>query len=93
MAVRCHRGKVMAVSQSMCHGMLVCLEKGRSMPHDLLIYSVLAGPLRRSRHRWEDNIKTDVRETGWGNMDWIDLAQDRDEWRALVNMVIDLRVP
>jgi hypothetical protein len=39
------------------------------------------------------NIKTDVREIGWDGMDWIDLAQDRDKWRALVNMVITLRVP
>jgi hypothetical protein len=41
----------------------------------------------------EDNIKLDIREIGWGGMDWIDLAQDRDQWRAHVNMVMDLRVP
>jgi hypothetical protein len=40
-----------------------------------------------------DNIKIDLRETGWDDMDWIDLAQDRDQWRALVNMAINLRVP
>jgi hypothetical protein len=50
-------------------------------------------PLRIPRHRWEDNIETDLREIGWGGMDWIDLAQDRDQWRALVNTVINLRVP
>jgi hypothetical protein len=40
-----------------------------------------------------DNIKIDLRETGWNGMDWIDLAQDRDQWRALVNTVMNLRVP
>jgi hypothetical protein len=50
-------------------------------------------PLGRSRRRWEDNIKMDLRGIGWGGMDWIDLAQDRDQWRALVNTVINLRVP
>jgi hypothetical protein len=40
-----------------------------------------------------DNIKIDIREIGWNGMDWIDLAQDRDEWRALVNTVMNLRVP
>jgi hypothetical protein len=46
--------------------------------------------LGRPRHRWVDNIKRDLREVGWGGMDWIDLTQDRDQWRALVNMVISL---
>jgi hypothetical protein len=50
-------------------------------------------PLGRPRRRWENNIKMDLREIGWGDMDWIDLAQDRDQWRALVNTVINLRVP
>jgi hypothetical protein len=50
-------------------------------------------PLGRPRCRWVDNIKIDLRETGWDGMDWIDLAQDRDQWRALVNMVMNLRVP
>jgi hypothetical protein len=45
------------------------------------------------RRRWVDNIKKDLREIGWDGMDWIDLALDRDQWRALVNTVINLRVP
>jgi hypothetical protein len=48
--------------------------------------------LGRPRHRWKDNIKMDLREVGWGGMDWINLAQDRDRWRALVNTVMNLRV-
>jgi hypothetical protein len=50
-------------------------------------------PLGRPRRRWEDNIKMDLREVGWGGMDWINVAQDRDRWRALVNAVRNLRVP
>jgi hypothetical protein len=50
-------------------------------------------PLGRPRRRWEDNIKIDVREIGWGDMDCIDLARDRDQWRALVNTVMNIRVP
>jgi hypothetical protein len=47
----------------------------------------------RDRRKWEDNIKMGVQEVGYGSMDWIDLAQDRDRWRALVNAVMNLRVP
>jgi hypothetical protein len=50
-------------------------------------------PLGRPRRRWENNIRMDLREVGWGCMDWINLAQDRDRWRALVNAVMNLRVP
>jgi hypothetical protein len=50
-------------------------------------------PLGRPRRRWKVNIKINLREVGWGGMDWISLAQDRDRWRALVNAVMNLRVP
>ena len=50
-------------------------------------------PLGRHRRRWEDNIKMDLQEVGCGSMDWIELAQDRDRWRALVSTVMNLRVP
>jgi hypothetical protein len=60
-------------------------------------YRILVGKLERKRplgrHRWEDNIRMDLREIGWGGMDLIDLAQDRDQWRALVNTVMNLWVP
>jgi hypothetical protein len=49
--------------------------------------------LGRPRCRWVDNIKMDLREIGWVGMDWIDLAQGRDQWRALVNTVMNFRVP
>jgi hypothetical protein len=61
-------------------------------------YRILVGkperkrPLRRPKRRWKSNIKMHLREIGWGAMDWIDLAQNRDQWRALVNMVTNLRV-
>jgi len=63
------------------------------------VYRVMLGkpegkkPLGRPRRRWEDNIKIDVQEVGCGSMDWIELAQDRDRWRALVTAVMNLRVP
>jgi hypothetical protein len=50
-------------------------------------------PLGRSRRSWEILIRMDLREIGWCGMDWIDLAQDRDQWRALFNTVMNLRVP
>jgi hypothetical protein len=49
-------------------------------------------PLGRTRLRWVDNIKIDLREIGWDGTDWLDLAQDRDQWRALVNTVMNFRV-
>jgi hypothetical protein len=48
---------------------------------------------KKPRHRWVDNIKTDLREIEWGGMNWIDLAEDRDKWRVLVKTVVNLRVP
>jgi len=50
-------------------------------------------PLGRPNHRWEDNIKMDLREVGCESMDWVELAQDTDRWRALVNAIMNLRVP
>jgi hypothetical protein len=50
-------------------------------------------PLGRPRRRWEDSIKMDLREIGWGGIEWIDFAEARDQWRALVNTVLNLRVP
>jgi hypothetical protein len=50
-------------------------------------------PLGRPKRRWLDNIRSDLVEVGWGDVGWIGLAQDRDKWRALVNSVLNLRVP
>jgi hypothetical protein len=49
--------------------------------------------LVRPRRRWVDNIKMDLRQVGWDGVDWIDMAEDSDRWRALVNTVLNLRVP
>jgi hypothetical protein len=62
-------------------------------------YRILVGrpegrrPLGRPRLTWEDNIKMDLQDVGWRGMDWIDMAQDRDRWQALVNVVMNLQVP
>jgi hypothetical protein len=50
-------------------------------------------PLERPRRTWVDNIRMDLVEVGWGDVDWTDLAQDRERWRALLNSVLNLRVP
>jgi hypothetical protein len=63
------------------------------------VYRILVGkpegkkPLGRPRRRWEDNIKMAFQEVGCEGMDWIDLTQDRNRWRALVNAAVNLRVP
>jgi hypothetical protein len=63
------------------------------------LYGVFVGkpegkrPLGRSKHRWEDNIKMDLQEVGGAGMDWIRLAQERDRWQVVVNVVINLWVP
>jgi len=63
------------------------------------VYRVLVGkpegqrPLGRPWHRWEDNVKIDLHEVGCRSVDWIELAQDRERWRALVNAVMNLQVP
>jgi hypothetical protein len=63
------------------------------------VYRLLVGkpegkrPLGRPRRRWVDNIRMDLGEVGWGDVDWIGLAQDRNMWRSLVNSVLNLRVP
>jgi hypothetical protein len=62
-------------------------------------YRILVGipagkkPLGMPKHRWEDNIKMELNDVGWGGMDWIDLAQDRDRWWAVMKAVMNLRVP
>jgi hypothetical protein len=59
----------------------------------LLFCHKLLQTLGRPRRRWVDNIKMDLGEVGWGDVDWIGLAQDRNRWRGLVNSVLNLRVP
>ena len=65
------------------------------MGEDRGVHRVLVGKPegKRPRHRWEDNIKMDLQEVGGGHGDWMELAQDRDRWRAIVGTVRDFRVP
>ena len=73
-------------------GHVACMEEGRG------VHKVLVGkrdgkrPLGRSRRRWEDNIKMDLQEVGSGFGDWMEVAQDRDRWQALVSMVMNFQV-
>jgi hypothetical protein len=75
-----------------CAGQVACIGKERN------VYRVLMGkpegkrPLGRPRHRWGEGIRMYVREIGWGSVDWTQLAQDRDQWWAVVNTVMNLRV-
>jgi hypothetical protein len=68
------------------------------MGEERIVYKVLVGnpkgkrPFGRPRRRWEDGIRMDLREIGLGRVDWIRLAQDRDQWRAVVSAVMNLRV-
>ena len=73
-------------------GHVVCMGEGRGVHRVLVGKPEGKRPLGRPRHRWEDNIKMDLQEVGGGG-DWMELAQDRDGWRALVNAVMNLRVP
>jgi hypothetical protein len=68
------------------------------MEEERKVYKVLVGkpegksPLGRPRHRWKNGIRMDLRKTGWGSVEWIHMAQDRDQWQILVNTVMNLRV-
>ena len=67
--------------------------QGRGVPRILVGKPEGKRPLGRPRRRWDDNIKTDLQEEGGGCEGWMELAQDRDRWRALVSTVMNLRVP
>jgi hypothetical protein len=74
-------------------GYVAQMGEGRGMCRVLVTKPEGKRPLVRPRHRWEDNIKMDLQEVGCGGMDWIELAQDRDMWQALMNVIMNLRVP
>jgi len=74
-------------------GHVACIGEIRGVYRVLVVKPEEKRPLGRPRHRWEDYIKMDLQEVGCGGMDWIELAQDRDRWRALVNAAMNLRVP
>jgi hypothetical protein len=67
--------------------------EGRGVHRVLVGKSEGKRPLGRPRLRWKDNIKLNLQEVGCGGMDWVELAKDRDRWQALVNAIMNLRVP
>jgi len=74
-------------------GQVACMGEGRGGYRVLVGKPAGKSPLGRPRCRWEDNIKMDLEEVECGGMDWIELAQVRDRWRAVVIVVMNLRVP
>ena len=74
-------------------GHVACMEEGRGVRKVLVGKPQGKRPFERPRHRWEDNIKMDLEEVGRGCGDWMELAQDRDRWRALVSTEMNFRVP
>jgi hypothetical protein len=72
-----------------------CSTKGEKMNAWRILVGKPEGkkPLGRPKRRWVDNIKMDLRDIGWDGVEWIDMTQDRDQWRAFVNAVLNLRVP
>jgi hypothetical protein len=74
-------------------GLVACMGKKRNAYRILVEKPDGKRPLGRPGRRWEDNIRMDLKEIEWGGMNWIDLARNRDQWRALVNTVLNLRVP
>jgi hypothetical protein len=73
-------------------GHVARMGEGRNVYRVLVGKSEGRGPLERPRRRWEDGIRMDLTEIGWGDVEWIQVAQDRDRWRAVVNAVMNLRV-
>jgi hypothetical protein len=82
----------------LCISVIVPIQNANSKEF-IYSYRILVGkpegkrPLGRPRRRWVENIKMDLREIGWDRVDWVDMAQDTDQWRALLNTVLNLRVP
>ena len=74
-------------------GHVARMGEGRGMYRILVAKCERKRPMGRPRHRWADNIKVAFQELGCGGMDWLELAQDRDRWQALVNVVMNLWVP
>jgi len=74
-------------------GLVACMEEERAVCRVFVGKPEGSRPLGRPRHRWVDNIRTDLQEMGCGYMDWIGVAQDRDRWRMLVSVVMNLRIP
>jgi len=85
--------RVMKSRGMRCTGHIACMGEMRCACKILVGKPERKRPLGRLRHRWEHSIRTDVREIVSESVDWIHLAQDRDQWRVLVNTVINLRVP
>jgi hypothetical protein len=73
-------------------GYVACMEVKRNACRIFVGHRDRKRPLGGPKHRWEDNIKTDLRETGWGGVGWIQLAWDRELWWALVNNIMNLWV-
>jgi hypothetical protein len=91
--MRCAKSQRNAFGKTKLHNFTICMEDLRNACKVLVGKPEGKRPLTRPRRRWEENIRMDLSEVRWEGVDWMHLAQSRDQWRAVVNTIMNIRVP